>query len=82
MPHFLHNQLRDDGEVVSLKGRPRFIPTKIAGTFLLEAESTPELEELGKLKKNQSSQGNRTRDFPFCGVVPQPATLPRSPDPD
>jgi hypothetical protein len=23
------------------------------------------------------SMGNRTRDFPACSVVPQPATLPR-----
>jgi hypothetical protein len=38
------------------------------------------LEGLGKLKKSTSS-GIRSRDLPACSVVPQPATLPRTPPP-
>jgi hypothetical protein len=32
LPHFLDNQLKDDGEVVSLTCRPSFTPRKIPGT--------------------------------------------------
>jgi hypothetical protein len=35
------------------------------------------LEGLGKLKKFNDLIGNRTRDLPACGIVPQPTTLPR-----
>jgi hypothetical protein len=32
LPHFLGDRLTDDGEVVSLTGRPSFTPRKIPGT--------------------------------------------------
>jgi hypothetical protein len=31
------------------------------------------------IKKSKNFIGNRTRDFPDCGIVPQPTTLPRAP---
>jgi hypothetical protein len=47
-------------------------------SFLLEAESTPGLEGLGKLKKSTSS-GIRTGNLPACSIVAQPTTLSRAP---
>jgi hypothetical protein len=47
-------------------------------SVLLEAESTPRMEGLCKLKKFNDI-GNRTRELPACSIVPQPATLPRAP---
>jgi hypothetical protein len=42
LPHFLHNQLIDGGEVVRLTCRPPFTPQEDSWySFLLEAESTP-----------------------------------------
>jgi hypothetical protein len=37
------------------------------------------LEGLGQLKKSSDLIGNRTRDLPACSMVPQPTTLPRTP---
>jgi hypothetical protein len=39
------------------------------------------LEGLGKLKKVNDLNGNRTRNLPACSTVPQPTTLPREPHP-
>jgi hypothetical protein len=42
IPHFLHNRLTDDGEVVSLTHRPPFNPQEDSWySFLLEADLTP-----------------------------------------
>jgi hypothetical protein len=48
-------------------------------SFLLEAESVPGLERLGKLNKSNDLIGNRTRDLPACSIVPQPTMPPRAP---
>jgi hypothetical protein len=43
LPHFLDNQLRDDGEVASLMHRPAglYAPGRFLYSFLLQAESIP-----------------------------------------
>jgi hypothetical protein len=38
------------------------------------------LEVLGQLKKSNNFVENRTRDLPVCSIMPQPTTLPRTPD--
>jgi hypothetical protein len=44
VPHYLDNRITDGGEVVSLTRRPPFTPQDDSWySFLLEAESTPEL---------------------------------------
>jgi hypothetical protein len=51
-------------------------------SFLLEAESTPGHSAAGEIRSIEKSNdliGNRTRDLPACGIVPQPTTLPRAP---
>jgi hypothetical protein len=41
LPHFRHNSLTDDSEIVSLTRRPSFTPQEDSWySFLLEAEST------------------------------------------
>jgi hypothetical protein len=51
-------------------------------SFLLEAESTPGHSAAGRIRwieKFNYLIGNRTRDHPACGIVPQPTTLARAP---
>jgi hypothetical protein len=56
-----------------------FYPQRTSwNSFLLEAESTPGLEGLGKLKKSTSS-GTRSGDLLACSIVPQQTTLPCAP---
>jgi hypothetical protein len=38
------------------------------------------MEGLGKFKKSNDLFGNRNRDLPACGIVPQPTKLPRAPN--
>jgi hypothetical protein len=57
LPHFLDGRLTNAGEVVSLARLPRFVPRKISGTHLLDAEPTtgPYLgskDELNRKKKS------------------------------
>jgi hypothetical protein len=52
----LENRLTDSSKVVSITGHSPFTHQEDARySYLLEAEWTPRLEELGKLKKTRAS---------------------------
>jgi hypothetical protein len=76
-PHFLDNQL------AALRAGHPLPPRKFQEyswySFLLEAESTPELEGLGKLKKSNDLIGIQSGNFLACSIVLQPTTPPRVP---
>jgi hypothetical protein len=75
LPHFLHNQFTDGGEVVSLKRRPPFplgrflVLISVRNWVVLRA--IVRLEGLGKFGKFNDIIGNRTRDLRASSKVPQ-----------
>jgi hypothetical protein len=78
LTHFLHNRLRDGGEVVSLTRRPPFTPRKIPGTHLCWRPSRPQghsaaerFRPTEKKKKSNDLIGNRTHGPSPCSIVPQ-----------
>jgi hypothetical protein len=80
IPHVLDNWIKYGGKVVSLTLQPPFIPKERSwDPFLLDVESTPGLEGLGKLKKYNDLIWNWTRDIPAYIIVPQPTTVQRAP---
>jgi hypothetical protein len=78
LPYFLDIQLRDGGEVASLKRRPSFTAAKVPGTRSRARGHTV----AGKFKSTEKFNdiGNETQDIPAYGTVPQPTALPRAPD--
>jgi hypothetical protein len=78
-PTFSDIRLIDGGKVYQPYAPAAYYPQENSWhSFLLETESTPELEELRKFIKSTSS-GIRTGDLPACRIVPQPITLLRAP---
>jgi hypothetical protein len=81
--HFLHNQLTDGHEVVSLTCRPRFTPHEdilvlISVRDRVNPRVTERLEGSNKLKIFNDLIADLTRDLPAFSIVPQPTTLSRA----
>jgi hypothetical protein len=76
LPHFLDNRLSDGGEVVSLTRRPLVTARKISGTHFCWRPYAA--GRIRSIEKSKHLVGNRNRDFPARGIVPQPTTLPRA----
>jgi hypothetical protein len=72
----LDNRLTDGDKVASLKRRPPFTPQEDSWYSLLLGLSRPQGHRAaGKIYLI----GTRTRDLLACSIVPQPTTLPRTP---
>jgi hypothetical protein len=60
--------------------QPPFTPRKIPGThFCYRLSQLQGRSVAGRIKSIEKSKdliGNQTRDFPACGIVPQPTTTP------
>jgi hypothetical protein len=69
LPHYLDNQLRDDGEAVSLMHQPPFTPRKIPGTHFCSRLSRPQghsaAGKIGSIKKSMISSGIEHTTFLF-----------------
>jgi hypothetical protein len=52
----------------------------ISVTGCVDPRAIVRLEGLGQLRKSNDFIGTRTRDLPIWSIVPQPTTLPRSPN--
>jgi hypothetical protein len=71
IPHFIHNRLRDGGEVVRITRLQRSTPQKhffflllvLISERLSKTQGQVRLEELGKLKKSMTSPGLETATF-------------------
>jgi hypothetical protein len=60
-----------------------YCPGNIPGTHLYQRLSQPQdhnaAGRIMSMKNYSNTIGNRTRDLPACGVVPQPTVPPRAP---
>jgi hypothetical protein len=83
IPHYLDNQLKDDGKLVSLTRRPHFTPQEYSWySFLLEPESTQGHSAPGRIRSIKRKSNYLTwiwtGDLPACSIAPQPTMLPRA----
>ena len=77
----ISRQSAHGGKVVSPTHRPPLPPGNIPGTHFCQRLSQPQghsaAERIMSMKKSNDTIGNRTRDIPACGTVPQPTAPPR-----
>ena len=71
---------QDGGKVVSLTDRPPLPPRNVPGTHFCEGLSRPQghtaIGWIMSVKNSNDTIGNRTRNFPDFGAVPQPTASP------
>lgn len=82
LPHFLYNQLKDDGGVVSPTRRPPVI-RKISNTncywMFRPTKAYIAAERNGSIGNRSDVIRNRIIDLSARSIVPEPNTLPRVP---
>ena len=71
------------GKVVSLTHRPLLTPGNTPGTHfcwrMSQLQGHSAAGRIMSMKNSNDTIGNRTRDLPACGAVPQPTAPPRTP---
>jgi hypothetical protein len=73
LPHFLHNQLTDGGEVVSLRHWLPFTSRNIPGTHFYQRLSRPQghstAGRIRSIEKSNDLIGNQTHDLLACSIA-------------
>jgi hypothetical protein len=82
-PNFVDDWLADSDEVVSLMHRPPLTHRKIPDTYfcygLSRSQGHSAAGRFRTVEKSNGLFGSRTCDLSACSIVPQPTTLPLTP---
>ena len=82
-PRFQDNRHMKVVRLVTTTHRPPLPPGSIPGTHVFYRLSRPQGHSAAgriiSMKNCIDTMGNRTRDLPACGAVPQPTASPRAP---